>query len=72
MATKTTTRKGFATRCPYCGAEDTLKLDLSDMREMTCTDCDSEVTPDDIRKVMAGWQALLAWLDSAPVYEAAD
>lgn len=71
MATATkTTRKGFVTHCPHCGAESTLSVDLSDTSAMTCGDCDNEVTADDIRKVMAGWQRLLAWLDSAPDYHA--
>lgn len=65
-ASEATTRRGFANRCPFCGEEDALRLDLGDVQAMTCSQCDSEVTPDDVRSIIEGWRSILAWLTTAP------
>ncbi len=68
-ATDTTTTKGFTHRCPKCGAEDSLRLDLADLRAMTCKECDDELGPDDIRAIIAGWTRVLRWIETAPEVE---
>lgn len=69
MATKTETRRGIPTRCPFCGNENTLFVDVSNVSSLICLNCDSEISPDDLRTVIAQYAKLLAWLDAAPVYE---
>lgn len=66
MATTTTTRRGFALRCPTCGAEDALRIDLGDVHAITCRECDAELGPPDVRRLIAEWTRALAWLDTAP------
>lgn len=65
-ATQKKVTKGFKVRCPYCGVEDTLSVRLDDVHAMTCSDCSSDVTPEDIRETIEAWSKLLAWLDTAP------
>lgn len=58
--------RGFAHRCPLCGEADALRLHLDDTGVMTCSACDTEVTADDIRGVIAQWEKLLGWIATAP------
>lgn len=58
--------KGFKHRCPSCGEEDSLRLDLGDVNNMCCVSCDVDITADDIRAIVDQWARLLAWLDTAP------
>jgi len=64
-ATKKNVTRGFKVHCPFCGEENSLRFNVDDVHQMTCGNCDGEVTPDDIREVMAQWSKLLAWLDTA-------
>jgi uncharacterized protein (DUF983 family) len=72
MATATKTSKGFAHRCPWCGEQDSLRVDLGDVSQMTCCMCDEGVTADDLKQVVAQYTKLLAWLDAAPAYKSED
>lgn len=65
MATTKTTR-GFAIRCPACGAKDSMTLNLRDVHDLCCADCSETITPDIIREFIRDWERLLAWLDTAP------
>lgn len=71
MASEAKVRRGFKLdRCPMCGADsdDTvITVDLSDVAQFRCTANECEFTADDVRKLMAQWQAVLAWVESAPV-----
>jgi uncharacterized protein (DUF983 family) len=67
MASASKTAKGFTTRCPECGVEDTLRIDVADVHSLSCSSCDAELTAADLRHIIAGWTKLLAWLDTAPV-----
>lgn len=69
MATVTKATKGFKAQCPLCGEPDTMRVNLEDVSKLSCGSCDNDVTADDIREVMAGWQRLLKWLDTAPAVE---
>jgi hypothetical protein len=64
MATKTKT--GFAVRCIHCADQDTVRVDVHDLNNFTCSSCDAEFTADDVRTELARWAKLLAWLDTAP------
>jgi Zn ribbon nucleic-acid-binding protein len=65
-ATKKATR-GFATRCPACGEADTLTINVADVHLLTCGECGAETTADELRAIIAGYERLLEWLDTAPV-----
>lgn len=70
MATKTATTKGFAHRCPACGTEDSLRIDLSDVQNsLTCGDCEASFTVEDVREIAKGWAKIVAWLETAPERE---
>jgi uncharacterized protein (DUF983 family) len=67
MASAIKTTRGFATRCPECGEENTLRIDVADVHSLSCSSCDAELTAADLRHIVAGWTKLLVWLDTAPV-----
>jgi transcription elongation factor Elf1 len=67
MTTATKTRQGFDVTCPHCGEERTIAIDADDVDCLRCKECETEFTRDDIRDIIGKWQALLAWLDTAPV-----
>jgi transcription elongation factor Elf1 len=60
--------------CPMCGeAEVSIALDLDDMgrdEACRCAECESAFGLDHVRDLMAKWQAVLLWLDSAPMLPA--
>jgi hypothetical protein len=60
--------RGFSIeRCPICGEEgSTLSVILEDVSSFRCGTNDCEFTTDDIRKLVNGWQAVLAWVETAP------
>jgi len=66
MATTTKTRRGFQVHCPYCGEEGSLRMQVDDLHELTCGNCDTEFNATMVRGIIAGWQALLAWIETAP------
>ncbi len=72
MAAETRLQKGFQVHCPLCGEEDSLRINVDDVHNLTCSRCDGDLTADDIREVMAQWQRLLTWLETAPAYGAED
>lgn len=63
------TARGFANRCPLCGAEDTLQVALGDVTTLYCEECDDRIDSEDVRAIVMNWQAILAWLETAPVRE---
>lgn len=65
MATTKTTR-GFDVRCPFCGADESITLNVRDVHDLYCTYCDEPITLDKIRRLMDNWERLAAWLDTAP------
>jgi transposase-like protein len=68
--TKRVAKKGFGyLPCPLCGAEATVSVDLDDLANFECHECDENFTADDLRERMARWSAVLSWLDAAPVRE---
>lgn len=70
MATATKAIKGFKIVCPECGDQEaTVRLDLNDVRSLTCSSCDAEFTPADaVAKVadqLRRWQAVAKWVEMA-------
>jgi len=62
--------KGLLLPCPLCGEQQaTIELHLSDLDTCHCLECDNEFTLADVRKLIASWQAVLCWIDSAPSQE---
>jgi hypothetical protein len=58
--------RGFpGLRCLLCGEEDTLRLDLENL-SLSCGANDCEIEPAEVRSLIALWQKLLAWLETAP------
>jgi uncharacterized protein (DUF983 family) len=72
MAKATTTQRGFKLRCPMCGEEDTLRLDLDDVSKLFCSQCDSDFTTGDVKEIVRQWQKCLLWLETAPILGADD
>lgn len=70
MASETpkTVKRGFGPLpCILCGAEGTIRLDLDDVANLTCAECEESFTPADVRAFMAKWAPVLAWIETAPV-----
>ena len=62
--------RGFpGLRCPFCGQEDNITLNLADVKTFTCGECDEEFTGDDVLEILERWQKVLAWVDLAPATE---
>jgi hypothetical protein len=60
-------KRGFDVRCVLCGdAGRSITLDAHDTASFHCAACDADFTADEVRGIMAGWAALLAWADQAP------
>jgi hypothetical protein len=61
--------RGFpGLRCPLCGEEDTLRIDVETLA-LSCGANDCEIEADEVRSLIALWQKLLLWLETAPVVE---
>ncbi len=73
MATATEPKaiKTLNVTCPHClSADDTVKLDLNDLSEVTCSGCDEVFSPAEAAAVFAAlaerWEAVARWVESAP------
>jgi uncharacterized protein (DUF983 family) len=67
---ETTTKpvRGFSgLRCPRCFEPNGMALDLHFLESVRCEHCDEETRVKDIREMMSGWAAVLAFLELAPV-----
>jgi hypothetical protein len=58
-------KRGFDVRCLSCG-EPSVRVYLSDTELFQCGDCDAEFTLKEVRERLAGWAAVLAWVEKAP------
>ena len=57
----------FKARRVCCGGDgDNVTLDAYDTGSFHCAACDADFDAGTVRKVMAAWQALLAWTMTAP------
>ena len=65
IATKTT--KGLTLPCPKCGEVDAcITLRLADMNELTCQECNTEFTLEEVQDFIDRWTPLIAWINQAP------
>lgn len=63
-------KRGFPVHCLECGETECVRVYLDDVTGMfQCNNCDAEYTPADVRERLAGWEAVLAWVETAPVNE---
>lgn len=64
------TKRGFGLlRCPLCGAEGTISLDLDEVTHETslqCRECEETFGVDTVRDTICAWNMVLAWINSAP------
>lgn len=70
MATASKTTIGFELKCPHCGADGCITLDVNDLQsELRCSDCDESFPAKEARGLVADqvrrWDALLAWIETA-------
>jgi hypothetical protein len=56
-------------RCPLCGQEDCVTLNLQDVHTFSCTECSEDIPADDARTYAQRWLDVLAWTALAPVAE---
>jgi hypothetical protein len=69
MATAKKT-KGFAVTCPYChDADATLLIDLNNLEEIICSQCEATVSPRVARDLaateLARWERVVCWVETA-------
>jgi Zn ribbon nucleic-acid-binding protein len=62
------THKGFGLRCPFCGEEDSIRIDAHNLDEVICSCCDHEIDHAEVVAIFFRWQRFFAWLGSAPDY----
>jgi hypothetical protein len=59
--------RGFgALPCILCGQETTISLDLDEVDNFHCSECDGVFSVSDLRDHMERWQKVLAWIHLAP------
>jgi hypothetical protein len=71
MATASKTMTGFGVICPECTNPDgTVRLNLNDLSECSCSECDWEGSPAEAVEMMAerleAWRAVVRWVELAP------
>lgn len=57
---------GITLPCPRCGeseAEIELRLWSKDYH---CTQCNADITHDEMRGMLAAWSKIIAWVDTMP------
>lgn len=68
---KPTQARGFGCLpCPKCGEEATVTIclaDLTDDAAAKCVECDNEFALADVQAFITKWQAVLTWVEQAPV-----
>jgi hypothetical protein len=70
MASATGKFTGFTLSCPFCrSADDTLLLNLNDLTECHCSDCEETFSPAQARDLAAAevvrWEAVVRWIGLA-------
>lgn len=69
MPATVVTRRGFGQLpCPCCGADSAVRVTLDELDVFACGECDEEFSPEDVRRFIGRWTAVLAWIDTAPEY----
>lgn len=55
--------------CPKCGEQDAITVNLYDVEDLHCSECDTDFSLQEIRELLAAWGPVVKWLDTAPVRE---
>jgi len=64
--TQPTVKRGFDAPCLKCG-EPNVYIDLDDVTEFHCGNCESEYTVTDVVALMSNWRRVLEWISLAPM-----
>lgn len=59
----------FNAPCIRCG-ENAVSLDLDDLHQCRCRECEETFDVSDVRAMLNGWGPVLAWIDAAPQFVA--
>lgn len=67
MATEIGNFTGFGITCPFCRSEDdAVMLNLNDLAECHCADCEETFRPEQARDLaaaeLARWEAIVRWI----------
>jgi hypothetical protein len=68
MATTKDNGRGFAVPCLCCNEDNSVYMRLSDLSTLRCPQCDSDYNLAYIEAQVTRWQAVVAWLKTAPQY----
>jgi hypothetical protein len=70
MATGTKATKTFAgLRCPHCGEPEALIVKVETC-ELECQSCSETIEKGEVEAIVARWQKLFAWIESAAQFAA--
>lgn len=70
MAPAAPVARGFGyLPCLYCGEEGCITVDLVDLDQFRCCECDREFSRAEVEETIAKWARVLAWIDTAPAKE---
>ena len=70
--TATKTLPSITLPCPRCGeASANIALNLwsledSDSENLHCTECENDISLNDVRSFIDRWTAILTWIEAAP------
>jgi transcription elongation factor Elf1 len=66
-----TVKQGWGTLpCPHCGEQQaTILLDLTNLEDLHCQDCDQDYTLEDVRSFIEQWGKVLRWVSIANAVE---
>lgn len=62
----TPARRGFALDCLMCGHADSVTVNLSDVLNFTCSECEADYGIEGVRRTLSAWNAALLWLETCP------
>ncbi|HWG41329.1 MAG TPA: hypothetical protein VN688_00985 [Gemmataceae bacterium] len=64
-------RRGFpSVTCIKCGnADAVVTVNLTDVSEFHCNECDEDFSAADVREFVGQWQAVLNWIELCPAVE---
>jgi hypothetical protein len=56
--------------CPCCGSQGGVSVQLEDLSQFHCGECDNDFDADAVRDFIARWTRVLSWIELAPVLPA--
>jgi len=55
----------FGVSCIKCGEENCIRVNLSDLDNFICEECDAEFKAEELERIIGEWQAVLRWTAAA-------